>query len=148
MIGLFEYINFVAERLRRIHIAAGFTTDAGANVVTERLSGNGDDKKLVVGVFLTDLARVAKTAARRDWQFDLRVEARVPTKLASAERTCVDLLEDLVAAIPTAVREQVGNLQTLEVTDALIDRQTDDLPYNVVGVTLRGTCFEYTASPA
>jgi|GEM_PF-4781989 len=148
MIGLSVYITFVVDQLKRISVDNGFLTEAGANVVTERMSGNGDDKKLIVGVFLTDLARVGKSASRRDWQFDLRAEARVPTKLATAEATSVALLEDLVSAIPTAVREQVGNLQTLEIVEAQIDRPPDDVPYSVVGVTLRGTCFEYTNAPA
>lgn len=148
MIGLASIVAQVQAWLSAIRIANGYATDAGANVVTEALGMDGRDNALVVGVYLSDLTLVNGTPRRRDWQLDMQVEARIPISFKTAEAQAVAVLEDVVHAVPTKSCAMPDNFQMLDVTGAQIQRQPDGVPYIVVGVTLRGTCYEYTSSPA
>lgn len=144
MIGLKSHLALVKTWMQTIKASAGFNTDAGDNVVTERQGDDGVSKKLIVGVYVTDVTLVNQTPMRRDWSFQITVECRVPTKLDSAEEAGLDVIEDLIAAIPTDYCAIPQGLKKLELEGSLFDRQPDGVPYNVVGVTLRGTCSENT----
>lgn len=149
MIHLQAHIDMVKGWVQSIRTANGYLTDAGANVSTERMAGNGEDNKLLAGVFLSgDLDLLNNTSQRRDWQFDLAVEARIPVSFKTAEAQAVAVLEDLVRAIPTKWCTGADNLQTLVLSGGGIARPPEGVSYIVVSVTLRGTCYEFTSSPA
>lgn len=149
MIGLQQHITLVQGWVQQISPANGYQTNAGANVSTERVGGNGADNRLLVCVLLSgDLVLLNNTKARRDWQFELAVEARIPVSYATAEAQAVAVLEDMVKAIPTSSCAGADNLQTLVISGGGIVREPDGVPYIVVSVTLRATCYEFTSPPA
>jgi hypothetical protein len=148
MIYLQQHIDMVKGWAQQILKANGYLTDAGAKVVTERVGGNGEDNTLLTGVFLADLAPLKTTSQRRDWQFDIAVEARIPVLFKTAEAQALATLEDLVRCIPTKKATADDNLATLEVIGTGIGRQPDGIPYIVVSVTVRGTCYEFISQPA
>jgi hypothetical protein len=148
VIGLAGHINFIADWFRAISKEAGYQTDLGAVVSTERISGNGEDRKMAAAVLLTKLTSVKRTAQRRDWEFEVIASVRVPTNASSSEKTSIAVLEDLNRAVPTSLALTPEGLFNVEITDAEIMRPVDGANYNVVGVTLRATCFEYTKKPA
>lgn len=148
MIGLDDHIALVAGWARGISTANGYRTDIGAGVVTERIGGNGDDKSLLVGVYLADLTPVKTTPQRRDWTFDIAIEGRIPVRSTTAEQQARAVLEDLAKCVPTKTTNPADNLQTLEIAGTSIARQPDGVPYIVVSVTVRATCYEYITSPA
>lgn len=148
MINLKVHVAFIADWFKAIKKDNGYQTDLGSTVSTERLSGNGDDRKLACTVLLTDLDSVRKTPQRRDWQFEVIAAVRVPITWSSAESVSIDILEDLSRAVPTNLPATPDGLMNVEISKAEILRQPDGANYNVVGVTLRATCFEYTNKPA
>ncbi|MEO5811549.1 MAG: hypothetical protein ABIU96_03935 [Rhodanobacter sp.] len=148
MIGLQADINLVAGWVRDIRVANGYTTDIGADVVTERKGGSEDDNSLLCGVFLADLTPTNATPQRRDWQPDIVIEARIPVRSATAEATLIAVIEDLVKAIPTKTTDAANNIATLEISAIGISRQPDGVPYIVVSVTLRATVYEFISQPA
>jgi len=148
MIYLQQHIGLVQVWAQQVRKVNGYATDAGANVVTERAGGNGDDNTLLTGVFLADLTLLKTTPMRRDWQFDIAIEARIPVQFKTAEAQAISVLEDLVRCIPTKKATPDDNLATLELAASNIDRQPDGVPYIVVSVTVRGTCYEYIPQPA
>ena len=148
MIGLQQHIDLVKGWVQKVRQVNGYLTDAGANTSTERVGGNGSDNTLFTGVFLgADVTQLNNTPARRDWQFDLAVESRIPVSFKTAEAQAVAVLEDLFRAIPAKTCAGADNLQTLAITGGGIVREPDGVPYIVVSVTLRGTCFEFTSTP-
>lgn len=148
MIDLQSHIDRVQGWVQQVRVANGYRTDAGANVVTETASAGVDESKLLTGVFLADLQPVQTTKQRRDWQFDIAIEARIPARSDSAEATLIAVLEDLVHCIPTATRTADDNLASLELSATNITRQPDGIPYIVASVTLRATCYEFISQPA
>lgn len=148
MIYLQAHIDMVKGWVQNIRTANGYLTDAGANVSTERVAGNGVDSTLLVGVFLAELTPLKTTPRRRDWQPGIVIEARVPVKSGTAEAQVIVVLEDLVRCIPTTKPTADDNLATLEIADIAIERQPDGVPYIVVSVTLRATCNEFISQPA
>jgi len=148
MIGLQQHIDMVKGWVQQVRQSSGYATDVGANVSTERVAGNGDDNKLLVGVFLADLTPLKTTPRRRDWQPDIVIEARIPVQFKTAEAQAIAVLEDLVHCIPTVKTTADDNLATLEIVGTAIDRQPDGVPYIVVSVTLRATCNEFISQPA
>lgn len=148
MIGLAAHIARVQGWAQSIRTANGYRTDIGAQVDTERVGGNGDDNRLLCGVFLADLTPIKTTAQRRDWQVDIAVEARIPVRFTTAEAQALDALEDLVACIPTRITAADNNLATLELSGSELARQPDGVPYIVVSVTLRATVYEFISPPA
>ncbi|EIL99142.1 hypothetical protein [Rhodanobacter thiooxydans] len=148
MIDLQPKIAMVADWARAIRKAGGYLTDIGASVVTERVGGNGDDNVVLVGVFLSDLTPLKTTPQRRDWQFDIAIEARVPVSFKTAEAQTLAVIEDMVKCIPTKKATANDNLATLEISGTDINRQPDGVPYIVVSVTVRGTCYEFISQPA
>lgn len=148
MIGLQARIDLVASWARQIRKANGYATDLGAAVSTERVGDGPESAALHLGVYLVDLTPSKTTPQRRDWQYDIAMEARIPVRIASAEATALAALEDLCACVPTATKNPADNILTLEVSGSEIARQPDGIPFIVVGVTLRGTSYEYTSRPA
>lgn len=148
MIHLQSHVDRVKGWVQDIRTANGYLTDAGANVSTERVGGNGADNALLVGVFLADLTPLKTTPLRRDWQFDIAIDARIPIKSTTAEAQAINVLEDLARCIPTKTLTADDNLATLELAGTGIDRQPDGVPYIVVSVTLRATCNEFISQPA
>lgn len=148
MIALQSTIDLVKGWVQQVRKANGYATDAGASVSTERDGGNGDDNRLLIGVFLADLTPVNTTKQRRDWQMDVVIEARIPVLFKTAEAQGIAVLEDLVRCIPTATTNPADNLATLEIGATDIGRQPDGVPYIVVSVTLRATCYEFISPPA
>lgn len=149
MIGLQDRVDLVAGWARGIRTAAGFRTDLGAHVDTERVGAGPGDTALRLGVFVEDGPTPTNTTPqRRDWQFSIVMEARVPVRMATAEATVLAVLEDLCACVPTATKNPADNILTLEIAGSDISRQPDGIPFIVVGVTLRGTCYEYLSRPA
>lgn len=148
MIGIATIVGQAATWLRAIRIVNGYATDAGAHVVTEAVGMDGNTATLIVAVYLSDLTLVKSTPMRRDWQMEMQVEARIPVSSKTAEAQALAVLEDVIHAIPTKSCDMPSNFQTLDVAGGSIQRQPDGVPYIVVGVTLRGTCYEYTSQPA
>ncbi|MBN8921595.1 MAG: hypothetical protein BGP10_15975 [Rhodanobacter sp. 68-29] len=148
MIGIAPIVDQVATWLRTIRTANGYATDLGAHIVTETVGLNGDDAILIAGVFVSGLNLDKGTPQRRDWDLDLQCEARVPIKQATAEATAVAVLEDILRAIPTRPNTAPDTLKTLDATGGSVTRQPDGVPYIVVSVTLRATCYDYTSKPA
>lgn len=148
MINLATHIDFIAAWFKAISIEAGYLTDLGKLVSTERISGNGEDRKMAGAVLLTKLTSVKRTTQRRDWEFEVIASVRVPTNANTSEKTSIAVLEDLNRAVPTSLSLTPEGLFNVEVTEAEIMRPVDGANYNVVGVTLRATCFEYTNKPA
>lgn len=148
MIGLQARIDLVKGWVQAIRTANGYATELGANVVTERVGEDGRAPVLVAAVVLSDLSPVKTTRARRDWQLDIAIEARIPVTYTNAEAQALLALEDLVRCVPTVTTNPDDNLQTLELSGAAIDRQPDGTPYIVVSVTLRATCYEFISQPA
>lgn len=148
MIGLQDRIDLVASWARQIRKANGYRTELGAVVDTERVGDGPESSVLHLGVYLVDLAPVKTTPQRRDWQFDIAMEARVPVRFDAAEATALAALEDLCACVPSATSNPADNILTLEISGSEIARQPDGIPFIVVGVTLRGTCYEFISRPA
>jgi len=148
VIGLKSYRTLVEGWLKVIRIENGYQTDLGDSVSSKRKPANGDDRRFSTFVLIDGLNSVKKTPHRRDWEFDVVIEARLPTAADTAEDTIADVMEDIVRAIPTKTSISTEGLQTMEVVKADVLRQPDGVNYNVVGVTLRGTCFEFTTVPA
>lgn len=144
MINLKTHIAYIATWFQGISKDAGYLSDLGKVVSTERLAGNGEDRKLAAAVLLTGLKRVKRTPERKDWQFEVIVSVRVPINTKDSEAVSIDILEDLNQAVPSKVPSTPLGLQNVEVTEADILRQPDGANYNVVGMTLVATCFEYT----
>lgn len=148
MIGLDAHIARVQGWVQAIRTADGYRTDIGAQVDTERVGGNGDDNRLLCGVFLADLTPLKTTKQRRDWQVDIAAEARIPVRFTAAEAQACAALEDMVACIPTSISDPDNNLATLELSGTELARQPDGVPYIVVSVTLRATVYEFISPPA
>lgn len=148
MIDLDAHIARVHGWVQAVRVVNGYRTDLGAAVDTERRGGNGDDSQTLCGVFLAGLEPLKTTPLRRDWQLDVAVEARIPVRSTTAELQMRAALEDLVRAIPTKVTDPDNNLATLELAGTDIARQPDGVPYIVVSVTLRATCYEFIPQPA
>lgn len=148
MIALQDKIDMVQGWVQAIRTANGYLTDIGSNVVTERLGGNGDDNAVIVGVFLADLTPINSTKQRRDWQFDIAIEARVPVLFKTAEAQVLAAIEDMVECIPTSITAANNNLATLGISGTDIGRQPDGIPFIVASVTVRGTCYEFISQPA
>lgn len=148
MINLADHIARVQGWVQQITQLNGYRTDLGTKVDTERVGGNGDDNRLLCGVFLGKLTPSKTTPQRRDWDIDIDIEARIPVRSTTAEAQVHDALEDLVRCIPTKITDPNNNLATLELSDTDISRQPDGVPYIVVSVTLRATVYEFTSPPA
>lgn len=148
MIGLQDRIDLVAGWARQITTANGYRTDLGKVVDTERVGDGPESSALHLGVYLADLTPIKSTPQRRDWQFDIFMEARIPVRSTAAEATALGALEDLCACVPTATKNTADNILTLEISGSEIARQPDGIPFIVVGVTVRGTCYEYLSRPA
>lgn len=148
MIGLDAHIARVQGWAQAIRTANGYRTDIGAQVDTERVGSNGDDNRLLCGVFLADLTPIKTTTQRRDWQVDIAVEARIPVRFTTAEAQARAALEDMVACVPTRITDPDNNLATLELAGTELARQPDGVPYIVVSVTLRATVYEFISQPA
>jgi uncharacterized protein (DUF58 family) len=148
MIALQSHIDLVKGWAQQIRTANGYATDVGSNVVTERVGASGDDYSIIVAVALADLTPLKTTPQRRDWQFDIAMEARIPVLFTTAEAQAIAALEDLVRCIPTTKATADDNLASLELSGTDITRQPDGIPYIVVSVTVRGTCYEFISQPA
>lgn len=148
MIGLQSKVDLVKGWAQQMRTANGYLTDAGAVVVTEPVGDNGADNTLLTGVYLADLTPLKTTPQRRDWQFDITVESRVPVTSQTTEARMQATLEDLARCIPSKTIDPADNLATLELVGAAISRQPDGIPYIVVSVTVRGTCYEFLSPPA
>lgn len=147
MIGLQSHIELVAGWARKITVANGYRTDLGNTVATERIGEGPDNGAALLGVFVGDVTPDKSTPQRREWQFDIVLEARIPVRYATAEAQTLAALEDLCACIPTATRDPGNNIAKLEISGSEIARQPDGIAYNVVSVTLRGTCYEFLPRP-
>jgi hypothetical protein len=66
----------------------------------------------------------------------------------TAEAQTLAAIEDMVKCIPTKKDSANDNLATLEISGTDIGRQPDGIPYIVVSVTVRGTCYEFISQPA
>lgn len=142
MIGLKLFRDVAAGWVRTIRKDDGYLTDAGQNVITDRPGDDGATRKTIVGVYVTDVLPTNVTPMRIDWSFQITIEARVPTSMDNSEDVTIDILEDLLKAVPTHYSDAPQNLKKLVVEGTVFDRQPDGVPFNVAGITLRGSSFE------